>query len=178
MAPLRLRALTTGFMGGETSSSRESDHELDFCCEAICLASSCLSTHKTTPEWLCTLYCEWLSCADKTKTEKHNTWDFIPQRDLQFWIDEYFLICTKQMTVMGFQGLSCYTVCIHTHLLEFFKVVSEKGHGPLGPRRAQLDDAVFKQLLNVVLLHILLTLSEALLVLTAGTAWCHLCLVS
>ena len=44
MAPLRVRPLTTGFMGGDTSSSRESDLELDFCCKAICWASSCRAT--------------------------------------------------------------------------------------------------------------------------------------
>ncbi|TNN74616.1 hypothetical protein EYF80_015163 [Liparis tanakae] len=40
-APLRRRPLTTGFMGGDTSSSRESERELPaFCWFRICLASS------------------------------------------------------------------------------------------------------------------------------------------
>lgn len=41
-APLRRRPFTTGFMGGDTSSSRESERELlAFCWFWICLASSC-----------------------------------------------------------------------------------------------------------------------------------------
>lgn len=38
IAPLLLLPLTTGFIGGETSSSRES---VDFCCNTICWTSSC-----------------------------------------------------------------------------------------------------------------------------------------
>lgn len=56
------------------------------------------------------------------------------------------------------------------NLFKSLKVLSEESHGPVRPRRTQLHDAVFQQLLDVVLLHIVLTLAQAPLLFTAG---CH-----
>lgn len=57
-----------------------------------------------------------------------------------------------------------------THLFQSFKVVSEEGHGAVRLGRAQLDDALLEQLLDVVLLDILLTLLQALLLLAVRAA--------
>lgn len=60
-----------------------------------------------------------------------------------------------------------------SHLLQPLEVLPQEGHGPVRPRGAQLHDAVFQQLLDVVLLHIQLALPKALLLLAAGAAGCH-----
>lgn len=62
---------------------------------------------------------------------------------------------------------------VHTNLLKPLKVLSEEGHGPVRPGGAQLDNAVLQQLLNVVFLHILLTLPQAPLLFAACTSRCH-----
>lgn len=64
-------------------------------------------------------------------------------------------------------------IITHTNLLKPLKVLPEEGHGPIWPGGAQLDNAVLQQLLNVVFLHILLTLPQAPLLLTARTPRCH-----
>lgn len=61
----------------------------------------------------------------------------------------------------------------HTNLFQPLKVLPEESHGPVGPRSAQLDNAVLQQLLNVVFLHVLLTLPQAPLLLAARTSRCH-----
>lgn len=60
-----------------------------------------------------------------------------------------------------------------TNLLQPLEVLPEEGHGPVWPRGAQLHNAVLQQLLNVVFLHILLTLPQAPLLLAARTSRCH-----
>lgn len=60
-----------------------------------------------------------------------------------------------------------------THLLHPLKVIPEEGDGPFWPGGAQLYDAVLQQLLNVVFLHVLLTLSQAPLLLAARTSRRH-----
>ena len=62
---------------------------------------------------------------------------------------------------------------MYTNLLQPLEVLPEKGHGPVRPGGAQLDNAVLQQLLNVVFLHVLLTLPEAPLLLAARTSRCH-----
>lgn len=64
-------------------------------------------------------------------------------------------------------------IIAHTNLFQLLKVLSEESHGPVGPGGAQLDNAVLQQLLNVVFLHVLLTLPQAPLLLTARTSRCH-----
>lgn len=61
----------------------------------------------------------------------------------------------------------------HTNLLQPLEVLPEEGHGPVWPRSAQLDNAVLQQLLNVMFLHVLLTLPQAPLLLAARTSRCH-----
>lgn len=60
-----------------------------------------------------------------------------------------------------------------TNLLQPLEVLPEEGHGPVWPRGAQLHNAVLQQLLNVVFLHVLLTLPQAPLLLAARTSRCH-----
>lgn len=60
-----------------------------------------------------------------------------------------------------------------THFLKPLEVVPEEGHGSLGPGCAQLHDAVLQQLLDVVLLHVQLTLPQAPLLLAARAARRH-----
>lgn len=62
---------------------------------------------------------------------------------------------------------------VHTNLFQPLKVLPEESHGPVGPRSAQLDNAVLQQLLNVVFLHVLLTFPQAPLFLAARTSRCH-----
>lgn len=59
------------------------------------------------------------------------------------------------------------------HLLKPLEVIPEEGHGSLGPGRAQLHDTVLQQLLDVVLLHVELTLPQAPLLLAVRAAGCH-----
>lgn len=59
------------------------------------------------------------------------------------------------------------------NLFKPLEVVSEESHGPFRPGGAQLHNAVLQQLLDVVLLHIALTLSQAPLFFTARTAGRH-----
>lgn len=60
--------------------------------------------------------------------------------------------------------------CKKADLFKSLKVVSEESHGLLGLCRAQLHDAVFQQLLDVVLLDIELAFAQAPLLFTVG---CH-----
>lgn len=64
-------------------------------------------------------------------------------------------------------------MCTNTNLLQPLEVLPEEGHGPVWPGGAQLNNAVLQQLLNVVFLHVLLTLSETPLLLAARTSRCH-----
>lgn len=61
----------------------------------------------------------------------------------------------------------------NTNLFQPLEVFPEERHGPVGPGGAQLDDAVLQQLLDVVFLHVLLTLPEAPFLLAARTSRCH-----
>lgn len=60
-----------------------------------------------------------------------------------------------------------------TDLLKPLEVLFEKSHGSFRPVSAQLHNAVLQQLLDVVLLHIALTLPQAPLFFTARTAGRH-----
>lgn len=61
----------------------------------------------------------------------------------------------------------------HTHLLQPLEVLPKEGHWPVWPGGAELDNAVLQQLLNIVFLHVLLTLPQTPLLFTARTSRSH-----